>query len=380
MHIHLILLPLLLTTTISDNIEMSGIIAARRVLKSPLYAMAFKGDRNTSNAFRDKVDTLSSAIMRTIEDDNDLLGKRVLDYYVPVALWLESQIRQGKKMKEQKGAVCVGFSLPQGAGKTTLAESMTNALEEIGYRVAVVSYDDFYLTREDQVSLQQLHEGNPYVVMICFSYSILARIHSNDRYMFGRGVAGTHDIALGSDVLDLMINASNKIKKIYVPRYDKTRHDGQGDRMPQEKWHIAQGPLDLVILEGWMLGFGMHEHDRDSIRNQFPGMEIVHDYIKQYEYWISKLDAALIAGVEDIKIVYEWREQAEKKNRDRGLGAMSVEEVIFFCNRYMPSYYTYAPKLYAHGIPGISPDRTLQFMLNAEREPVISACPADMEL
>ena len=46
----------------------------------------------------------------------------------------------------------------------------------------------------------------------------------------------------------------------------------------------------------------------------------------------------------------------------------------------MPSYYTYAPKLYAHGIPGISPDRTLQFMLNSEREPVISACPADMEL
>ena len=64
----------------------------------------------------------------------------------------------GKKT-EEKGAVCVGLSLPQGAGKTTLADSMTNALETMGYRVAVVSYDDFYLTRKDQESLQRLHKA-----------------------------------------------------------------------------------------------------------------------------------------------------------------------------------------------------------------------------
>ena len=250
------------------------------------------------------------------------------------------------------------MSLPQGAGKTTLADSMTNALETMGYRVAVVSYDDFYLTRKDQESLQRLHKGNS--------------------YLHGRGVAGTHDIALGNEILDSMTSASSG--KIVVPRYDKTRFDGQGDRMPREKWHTTNGPLDLVILEGWMLGFDGKDISRDTIRKQFPGMEIVHDYIGKYDSWISKLDAALIAGVEDINVVYKWREEAEKKNRDQGLGAMSSEEVKIFCDRYMPSYRTYAPKLYAEGIRGVSSERTLQFMLNAEREPVVSACPAEMSL
>ena len=233
---------------------------------------------------------------------------------------------------------------------------MTSALETIGYRVAVVSYDDFYLTRKDQISLQRLHRDNS--------------------YLHGRGVAGTHDIALGDEILDLMVSPSSGT--IRIPRYDKTRFDGHGNRMPREKWHVAQGPLDLVILEGWMLGFDRNSVSRDTIRDRFPGMEIVHDYIGKYKSWISKLDAALIAGVEDISIVYKWREEAEKMNREKGLGAMSAEEVKIFCDRYMPSYHTYAPKLYANGIRGVSSERSLQFMLNAEREPVVSACPAEM--
>jgi D-glycerate 3-kinase len=40
-----------------------------------------------------------------------------------------------------------------------------------------------------------------------------------------------------------------------VPVYDKSRHGGRGDRAPEAEWREVTGPVDLVILEGWMLGF-----------------------------------------------------------------------------------------------------------------------------
>ena len=40
-----------------------------------------------------------------------------------------------------------------------------------------------------------------------------------------------------------------------MPRYDKSAHEGKGDRAKEEDWDKVDGPLDLVIVEGWMLGF-----------------------------------------------------------------------------------------------------------------------------
>lgn len=42
---------------------------------------------------------------------------------------------------------------------------------------------------------------------------------------------------------------------MYVPQYDKSLHKGRGDRAPFGRWLTATGPVDVVILEGWMLGF-----------------------------------------------------------------------------------------------------------------------------
>ncbi len=40
-----------------------------------------------------------------------------------------------------------------------------------------------------------------------------------------------------------------------VPRYDKSCHGGRGDRAPESAWPVVKGPLDIVLFEGWMLGF-----------------------------------------------------------------------------------------------------------------------------
>ena len=40
-----------------------------------------------------------------------------------------------------------------------------------------------------------------------------------------------------------------------VPRYNKAAHEGRGTRAPEDTWPRVKGPLDLILFEGWMLGF-----------------------------------------------------------------------------------------------------------------------------
>ena len=68
-----------------------------------------------------------------------------------------------------------------------------------------------------------------------------------------------------------------------VPRYDKSLFGGAGDRAPASQWPRVSGPLDLVILEGWMLGYEPEKQKQSgsvatgtpSLLPQFPGMEQV---------------------------------------------------------------------------------------------------------
>lgn len=42
---------------------------------------------------------------------------------------------------------------------------------------------------------------------------------------------------------------------VRVPRYDKSARGGRGDRAPEAEWSVVSKPPDVVLLEGWMLGF-----------------------------------------------------------------------------------------------------------------------------
>ena len=67
----------------------------------------------------------------------------------------------------------------------------------------------------------------------------------------------------------------------------------------------------------------------------------VNENLKKYHVWDALLDSVMVITVPDSSIVFDWREQAEKPRREAGYGAMSKEEVMAFCDRYMPSYETY---------------------------------------
>jgi D-glycerate 3-kinase len=64
-----------------------------------------------------------------------------------------------------------------------------------------------------------------------------------------------------------------------IPQYDKSLNQGKGDRSDPKYFKKVQGPIDLVIVEGWMLGFKpstLHSDEEVNIVDQNPGMEQVN--------------------------------------------------------------------------------------------------------
>lgn len=88
--------------------------------------------------------------------------RRVFHLYLPVFFWLKRLLENKKKAASHDGdlyhaagnggALVVGVNAPQGCGKTTLVEEMQRMLEKAGHPCSVLSIDDFYLTRAEQVS------------------------------------------------------------------------------------------------------------------------------------------------------------------------------------------------------------------------------------
>lgn len=158
---------------------------------------------------------------------------RVYQYYLPVFAWVKHQAA-AHAAGGGGGPLVVGVSAPQGCGKTTLVAELEALAPEAGLAAASVSIDDFYLTRAEQAATAAASGGNPLLEL--------------------RGNAGTHDLALGTRTLDALIHAPPGAT-VPLPRYDKAAFGGLGDRAPEQGWPSAAAPVDVILLEGWMLGF-----------------------------------------------------------------------------------------------------------------------------
>lgn len=147
----------------------------------------------------------------------------------------------------------------------------------------MLSIDDFYLSHEDQLRLAAAHPDDPLVQH--------------------RGQPSTHDLDLAASVL-ASLRARRETR---IPSYDKSAFDGQGDRVPECKWVTVNGngqtPIDVVILEGWCLGFraldeahltaywtkAMEARDEDpGYRgrlgyNRLEDVRFVNDALKEYD-------------------------------------------------------------------------------------------------
>jgi D-glycerate 3-kinase len=125
---------------------------------------------------------------------------------------------------------------PQGSGKTFLTSRLRETLSAPPHSlsIAVLSIDDLYLPHSGLVAV--------------------ARANPHNRLLQGRGQPGTHDVQLGSQILTQLKHINERPDAaVHLPSFDKSLFSGEGDRV--QKGTVVKSPVDVVLLEGWCVGF-----------------------------------------------------------------------------------------------------------------------------
>ena len=314
------------------------------VQSSPLFPQLGLHPASTTDAAAETWAHLAETLCAFLRlDPNDLAqdsAARVYKYYVPAYLWCVGRLekhRHEKRASERPNAktrpLCVALTAPQGCGKTTLVAALEFLFEKNGVAAASASVDDFYLTGAEQDKLSLANPGNALL-----------------RY---RGNAGTHDVRLAVNTLRSLrsINDDDDFATltVSVPRYDKTLRGGRGDRAARELWPEITAPLDIVLLEGWMLGFAPAA-DADAFAAH-PDLPAVNAALRDDAYGDlhALLDDWIVVRVRDTRWVRSWRLEAEQQARTKGRPTLTDAEVADFVNRFLPAYDLYAGAMYRRG-------------------------------
>lgn len=205
----------------------------------------------------------------------------------------------------------------QGTGKTTLGKLLTVLLRHLGLNALTWSLDDLYKTFSDRQLLQ-----------------------TQDPRLIGRGPPGTHDVALGIETLDRLRQPSDQI--ISIPRFDKSLHNGAGDRAtPDLVQHI-----DIILFEGWFVGIQpidpaafdpapppiLTETDRTFARDMNVCLQ---DYLPLWQ----RLDSLWVLYLPDYRLSKQWRKQAERQTRTASKSGMSDAEIDAFVDYFWRSLH-----------------------------------------
>lgn len=218
-----------------------------------------------------------------------------------------------QRSQQQEGPLFIGVTGPQGSGKSTLVAFLTTALNGLGVKTVGLSVDDFYLPREDQIRFAEAHAN-----VTCFQQ---------------RGYPGTHDIELGNAVFQKLLGPTGEVR---VPRYDKSAHNGLGDRFLQEHWASVTLPVQVILLEGWMLGF------QSLSAGDWPEVDAK---LSAYESWQQRFMEEWLLYPENFQFVYQWRGEAEEKMRRSTGRGLSDAEIRSYVDQFIPAYEIYYPPL-----------------------------------
>ncbi|MEC4812134.1 MAG: glycerate kinase [Scytonema sp. PMC 1069.18] len=274
--------------------------------------------------------------------ERQVLLKTWRDLWLPLALRLVSSHKQLGRPFVQ------GVLGGQGTGKTTMCRVLSLILKQLGYRTLNLSLDDLYKMYNERLALKQ-----------------------QDPRLIWRGPPGTHDVEMGITVLEQIRQCKNPVA---VPRFDKSLHQGAGDRTDPE---IVEN-VDIVLFEGWFVGVRpispevfdttpppiLSEKDKVFARDM---NNQLHSYLPLWD----KLDSLILLYPKDYRLSLEWRKQAERQMIATGKSGMSEEEVEQFVNYFWCSLH---PELFIQPLVKspqlvdlvieINPDHTFGAMVN----------------
>jgi D-glycerate 3-kinase len=217
-------------------------------------------------------------------------------------------------------ALVLAINGPQGCGKTTLVAGLERWLKERGVRAVGLSVDDVYRRGEGLDAVAAAHPHNP--------------------LLSARGFPGTHDVELGARVIDALAAGRGPVR---VPVFDKALRGGRGDRLPEARWRRVEGPVDVVLWEGWMLGFV----PVPEAACPDPDLAEVNRALAAYAPWRERIDAMLQLIAADVADIARWRVGAERALRATGRGGMSEAEARAYIERFLPAYGIWPPALAA---------------------------------
>jgi D-glycerate 3-kinase len=147
---------------------------------------------------------------------------------------------------------------------------------------------------------------------------------------------------------------------VSIPVYDKSLNGGKGDRAPPKQWTTVSLPVDIVLIEGWMLGFQStsdaeltacfstanrtlwpHDITIDSVR-------AVNRLLETYTAIWTLLDAIITVHIDQPEWIVAWRQQQERELRVQTGSGMSDDQVVGFVSRFMPCYALFGHRLTNH--------------------------------
>ena len=214
-----------------------------------------------------------------------------------------------------------GICGAQGSGKSWLAAALADRLARTGLRVCTLSLDDLYLTRARREELART------------VHPLLAV----------RGVPGTHDVALGLDLLDALGGEG----PVSVPVFDKARDD----RAPRALWRTVEAPVDLLLFEGWCVGALPQPEAAlaipvNALEAREDAQGVWRGYANTalataYQELFARLDTLILLKAPGFDIVARWRMEQEETlragmARDGGStdGVMDADAIRRFVSHY----------------------------------------------
>jgi len=189
----------------------------------------------------------------------------------------------------------------------------------LGFATATLSIDDLYLTYRERQTLQQ-----------------------QDPRLLWRGPPGTHDVALGIEIINQCLQGSTRI---LMPRFDKSAFNGAGDRISPE----SISKPDILLFEGWFVGV----QPLTEYPAYFPDPIVTpedkqfakdnNQRLKDYLPLWHKLNSLMVLYPEDYRLSQQWRKEAEQKMMATGKSGMNNEQ----CDRFVEYFWkALHPQLY----------------------------------
>ncbi|KAH7389657.1 P-loop containing nucleoside triphosphate hydrolase protein [Phaeosphaeria sp. MPI-PUGE-AT-0046c] len=246
--------------------------------------------------------------------------------------------------EKNSGPIILGISGLQGSGKSTWASKIVEILtSQHNLHTITISLDDLYKKHDDLISRRRQDLKN--------------------KLYRTRGQPGTHEEQLAEEFFKELRSYQGE-DELKIPSFDKSKYNGEGDRAPSYEWPTITRKPDVVVFEGWCVGFqpvsasAVEEKHRLALTGKLPvntpaQHEVTHllevnNNLRRYcDTFMGPqhFDVFIHIDTNDLQNVYTWRLQQEHKMIEAKGAGMSDEQVRDFIDGYMPSYEIYLDQL-----------------------------------